>query len=42
MKTKIIIALATIFFLGAVGRLSAQELGPEFKKVSEGIYVYAS
>ena len=42
MKTKIIIALATIFFLGAVGRLSAQELGPEFKKVSEGIYVYAA
>lgn len=42
MKTKIIIALATIFFLGALGELSAQELGPQFKKVSDGIYVYAA
>jgi cyclase len=42
MKTKIIVALAMIFFPGAVGNLSAQELGPQFKKVSEGIYVYAA
>ena len=42
MKTKIIVALAMIFFPGAVGSLSAQELGPQFKKVSEGIYVYAA
>jgi glyoxylase-like metal-dependent hydrolase (beta-lactamase superfamily II) len=42
MKTKIIIALTTIFLVGAAAKASAQELGPAFKKVSEGIYVYAA
>ena len=42
MKTKIIIVLATIFFFSALESLFAQDLGPQFKKVSEGIYVYAA
>jgi hypothetical protein len=39
MKTKIIVAIAMIFFPGAVGSLSAQELGPQFKKVSRDLRV---
>src|SRR6185295_18024763 len=42
MKTKLIIVLVTIFFFGALESLPAQDLGPQFKKVSEGIYVYAA
>ena len=42
MKTKLIIVLATIFFFSALESLFAQDLGPQFKKVSEGIYVYAA
>jgi hypothetical protein len=42
VKTKIIIVLVTIFFFGALESLPAQDLGPQFKKVSEGIYVYAA
>ena len=42
MKTKLIIVLATIFFFGALESLFAQDLEPQFKKVSEGIYVYAA
>ena len=42
MKTKIIIVLVTIFFFGALESLPAQDPGPQFKKVSEGIYVYAA
>jgi len=42
MKTKLIIVLVTIFFFGALESLFAQDLGPQFKKVSEGIYVYAA
>jgi hypothetical protein len=42
VKTKLIIVLATIFFFSALESLFAQDLGPQFKKVSEGIYVYAA
>ena len=42
MKTKLIIVLVTIFFFGALESLPAQDPGPQFKKVSEGIYVYAA
>jgi len=42
MKTKVIIVLVMTLFCGVLESLSAQDLGPQFKKVSEGIYVYAA
>jgi cyclase len=42
MKTKFTIGLLSIVFgLGFAALSSAQELGPHFKKVKDGIYVYA-
>jgi len=41
MKLKFIV-LVTFFYLGAAAHCFAQDLGPQFKKVSEGIYVYAA
>ena len=42
MKAKLIFYLATALYLVGAAKLSAQELGPHFKKVGEGIYVYAA
>jgi cyclase len=42
MKTKLGIGLLSIVFgLGFAALLSAQDLGPHFKKIKDGIYVYA-
>ena len=42
MKTKLSVYLAAVFYLGLAASSSAQDLGANFKKVSEGIYVYAA
>src|SRR5258708_33914694 len=42
MKTKLSVYLAAVFYLGLSASSSAQDLGANFKKASEGIYVYAA
>ncbi len=41
MKAKLSFIAAVGFYCAAVGVVWAQELGPQFKKIKEGIYVYA-
>ncbi len=41
MKTKLFGSLLTIFYLLAAAPLPAQDLGPQFKKMKDGIFVYA-
>jgi cyclase len=42
MKAKLTFYLTSIVYLAGAALLSAQELGPHFNKVSQGIYVYAA
>jgi cyclase len=41
MKLKVRLLLATILYFASVCILNAQDLGPLFKKMKDGIYVYA-
>jgi len=42
MKTKTFGCWTAVLYLFSVGVTAAQELGPQFKKIKDGIYVYTA